>query len=132
MGGFYVTNIVNNEPHIFEKVILLNPVIDSMALFSNKPLMDELWEQAKNILSLKTPEAYEDEIKMVTSKLNPMGFVEKFKSNVTIIQSTSDEVLEPEPAKRFYALLNCEKSYHEVPNAKHDLLGDEKELINTV
>lgn len=132
MGGFYVTNIVNNEPHIFEKVILLNPVVDSMALFSNKPLMDELWELAKNILSLKIPEDYEEEIKMVTSKLNPMGFAEKLKSNVTIIQSTTDEVIEPELAKRFYTLLNCEKSYHEVPNAKHDLMGDEKELINTI
>ena len=53
MGGFYVSNIINEDPNIFEKVILLNPVVDSMALFSNKPLMDELWEHAKNILSLK-------------------------------------------------------------------------------
>jgi hypothetical protein len=44
------------SPNVFEKVILLNPVVDSMALFSNKPLIDELWIHAKDILSLKTPE----------------------------------------------------------------------------
>ena len=132
MGGLYVTNIINNEPHIFEKVMLLNPVVDAMELFSNKPLMNELWEHAKNILSLKTPEAYKEEISRVISNLNPIGFVEKLKSNITIIQSASDEVLEPELAKRFYTLLNCEKSYLVVPNTTHDLMGDEKELIGAV
>ena len=33
MGGFYVSNIIINDPNVFEKVILLNPVVDSMALF---------------------------------------------------------------------------------------------------
>ena len=132
MGGLYVSNIINKEPHIFKKVILLNPVVDSMALFSNKPLMDELWKHAKNILSLKTPEMYEEEISRIISELNPIGFAEKLKSNVIIIQSTSDEVLDPKLAKRFYSLLNGEKSYLEVPNTTHDLTGDEKELIGAV
>ena len=50
MGGLYVSNIINNDPYIFDKVILLNPVVDSVALFSNKSLMDELWMNAKKIL----------------------------------------------------------------------------------
>ena len=130
MGGLYVSNIINKDPHIFEKVILLNPVVDSMALFSNKPLMDELWKHAKNILSLKTLGAYEEEISRIISELNPMGFVEKLKSNIIIIQSTSDEVLEPKNAKKFYTLLIGEKSYFELPNKTHDLMGDEKELLD--
>jgi alpha-beta hydrolase superfamily lysophospholipase len=100
MGGFYVTNIINKEPHVFEKVMLLNPVVDAMALFSNKPLMNKLWEHAKNILSLKLPEDYEEEISKIISELNPIEFAEKLKSN--IIQSTSDEVLAPELTKRLF------------------------------
>ena len=132
MGGLYVSNIINNEPNIFEKVILLNPVVDSKALFSDKPLMDELWNHAKIILSLKLPGNYEEEISKIISELNPIGFVEKLKSNVIIIQSTCDEVLEPKLAKKFYSLLNTEKSYHEILNKKHDLMGDEKELIDAL
>ena len=132
MGGLYVSNIINKYPNFFEKVILLNPVVDSMAPFSDKPLMDELWKNAKNILSLRTPETYEEEISKIINELNPTGFVEKLKSNIIIIQSTSDEVLDPKLAKKFYTLLNTEKSYVEIPNKTHDLMGDEKELIDAL
>ena len=132
MGGFYVTNLINKEPDIFDQIILLNPVVDTMSLFSNKQLMDELWEHANNILSLKPTEDYKKEISEVIGKLNPLGFAEKLKSKITIIQSTKDEVLAPELAKRFYTLLSCEKSYREVVNATHDLMGDEKELIDVI
>ena len=132
MGGFYLTNIINKEPHIFEKVILLNPVVDTLALFSNKILMEELWRNAENILLLKTTEDYNEEIRLVTSKFNPIEFAEKLKSNITIIQSTKDEVLEPKLAKRFYTLLNGKKSYLEILNKTHDLLGDEEELIDAI
>ena len=132
MGGFYVSNIINENPNIFEKVILLNPVVDSMALFSNKPLIDELWIHAKDILSLKTPETYKDEITRVISDLNPIGFVKKLKNNIIIIQSTEDEVLEPKLAKNFYSLINSKKSYVEIPNKKHDLIGDEIELLDAL
>jgi esterase/lipase len=101
-------------------------------LFYNKPLIDELWQHAKNILSLKTPETYKDEITRVISDLNPIGFVKKLKNNIIIIQSTEDEVLEPKLAKKFYSLINSKKSYVEMPNKKHDLMGDEKELIDAL
>ena len=45
---------------------------------------------------------------------------------------TKDEVIEPEHAKRFYTLLNGKKSYLEILNKTHDLLGDEKELIDAI
>ncbi|RZP15114.1 MAG: alpha/beta fold hydrolase [Flavobacteriales bacterium] len=132
MGGFYVTNIINKEPGIFDHIILLNPVVDTISLFSNKQLMDQLWEHAKNILSLKPTEDYEEEISEVIGKLNPLGFVEKLTNKITIIQSTKDEVLASELVKKFYTLLSCEKSYREVVNATHDLMGDEKELIDAI
>ena len=132
MGGLYVSNIINKEPNVFDKVILLNPVVDSKALFSDKPLMGELWKHAKIILSLKSPETYEEEISKIISELNPIRFVEKLKSNIIVIQSTSDEVLDPKLAKKFYSLLNTEKRYHEILNKKHDLMGDEKQLIDAL
>ena len=61
-----------------------------------------------------------------------MGFVEKLNSNIIIIQSSCDEVLEPKLAKKFYSLINSKKSYVEMPNKKHDLMGDEKELIDAL
>ena len=129
MGGLYVCNIINKNPHIFDKVVLLNPVVDSMALFSNKLLMDELWIHANNILSLNVAETYKDEISYLINDLNPIRFAEKLKSNIIIIQSTNDEVLDPKLAKKFYTLLNSKKSYHEIPNKIHGLKGDEKELL---
>ncbi len=132
MGGFYVTNLINKEPDIFDQITLLNPVVDTMSLFSNKQLMDELWEHANNILSLKPTEDYKEEISEVIGKLNPLGFAENLKGKITIIQSTKDEVLVPELVKKFYTLLRCEKSYREVVNATHDLIGDEKELIDVI
>ncbi len=129
MGGLYVCNIINKNPHIFDKVVLLNPVVDSMALFSNKLLMDELWIHANNILSLNVAETYEDEISYLINDLNPTRFAEKLKSNIIIIQSANDEVLDPKLAKKFYTLLNSKKSYHEIPNKMHGLKGDEKELL---
>ena len=53
-----------------------------MALFSNKTLMDELWMHAKDILSLKTHQAYQEEIGRLIVDFNPMGFVEKLKAVV--------------------------------------------------
>ena len=132
MGGFYVTNLINKEPDIFDQITLLNPVVDTMSLFSNKQLMDQLWEYANNILSLKPTEEYKEEISMVIGKLNPLGFAENLKGKITIIQSTKDEVLASELVKKFYTLLSCEKSYREVVNATHDLMGDEKELIDAI
>ena len=132
MGGLYVSNIVNKVPHLFEKVILLNPVVDSKALFSNTLLMDELWIHAENILSLKTHESYREEISKINSCFNPMGFVEKLKTNIIIIQSTKDEVLDPKLAKKFYCLLKGKKRYIEIRNKKHDLMGDEKVLVDVM
>ena len=129
MGGLYVSNITKKFPNLFEKVILLNPVVDSMMLFSDMLLMDELWIHAKKILSLKTHKAYKEEIRRIISDFNPMGFVETLKNNIIIVQSTNDEILDPKLAKKFYFLLKGEKRYIEILNKTHDLMGDEKELL---
>ena len=40
MGGLYVSNIINKEPYLFNKVVLLNPVVDSKELFSDTGLLE--------------------------------------------------------------------------------------------
>lgn len=132
MGGFYVANLLNRRSSVFDKAILLNPVVDTQALFSNKPVMDELWGYAKN-LSLYKPDFYKREITEINKSYNPIIDIARcLKTPVSIVQSTADEVLDPAIAKRFFNALKCEKKYFKIPNATHDLMGDEKELIKAI
>lgn len=132
MGGFYALNVARHHPHLFGKIILLNPVVNTRELFSNHTLMNKLWKSAANILSLENPEYYEKEIQAVNAKRNPMDFAHELTTPISLVQSTDDEVLSPETAKQFYALLNCSKMYHDIPNGIHDAAGSEQELIQSI
>ncbi|VVB59193.1 Serine aminopeptidase, S33 [uncultured archaeon] len=142
MGAVYLTNVVRYEPDLFSDIILLNPVIDTASFFSDEPLMKELWTHAQDILSLRSPvqykpvslslEPYKPEIKDMNVGFNPVHFAEDLKTPIHIVQSTADEVLSPEFAKKFYALLTCKKKYSEIPNAMHDLTGNEEQLIQAI
>lgn len=132
MGGFYVANVMRNNPSLFDKVVLLNPVVDTKAFFSDKLLMEGLWSHAGGILSLEKLLFYNEEIELINESLSPMDFAFELRVPISIVQSTADEVLLPEIAKRFYCLLSCEKNYLEIPDAKHDLEGNEKELIQAI
>ncbi len=132
MGGLYASNVVRGHTSLFEKAILLNPVIETQSLFSNDVLMKELWGYAEDILSLENPKYYEREIRFVNERCNPMDFAKELETPISIVQSTADEVISPETVKKFYFLLNCKKGYFEVPNAKHDLVGNEEQLIQAI
>lgn len=132
MGGFYVASLLNDRLNLFDKAILLNPVVDTQSFFSDKPLMDELREYANNVLLLHNPGFYEKEVVEINKNYNPINIAHRLKTPISIVQSTADEVLDPEIAKNFFAALNCEKKYFEVPNAKHDLIGNEKQLIQAI
>lgn len=132
MGGFYVASLLNDGLNLFDEAILLNPVVDTQALFSNKPLMSELWGHANNTLSLYKPGFYEEEIAEINKNHNPIDIAHRLRIPISIVQSTADEVLDPEIAKNFFAALNCEKKYFEVPNAKHDLTGNEQQLLKAI
>ena len=110
----------------------MNPVVDTEAFFSNESLMEELWSYAGGILSLEKPLFYNEEIKLINESSNPMDFASELKIPISIVQSTADEVLLPEIAKGFCGLLNCEKSYFEIPDANHDLEGNEEQLIQAI
>ena len=132
MGSFYTLYATRGKPTLFNKVILLNPVVDTKALFSNELLMEELWESARNILSLEVPLFYKMEIELINRDLNPMDFASKLKIPISIVQSTDDEVLSPEIAEEFYHKLNCEKKFFKIPGGKHDLKGNEKQLLKAI
>jgi len=135
MGGFYVANLLNLYPSIFDGVILLNPVVDTEAFFSDKALMDDLWKYARDILSLRSQAFYEKEIIRINQRNNPMKFAHRIKTPIIIVQSGDDEVLDPEIVKKFFVALelNCvEKRLFWIPNAKHDLMGDEEQLLRAI
>lgn len=132
MGGFYIANVIESRSGLFDKAILLNPLVNTEGLFSNEILMDGLWIHAKNILSLHEPKYYQREIKTINRTFNPMDIARNIITPVTIVQSASDEILDPRDAKRFYTLLKCKKEYIEIPGAKHDLVGNEEELIKAI
>lgn len=132
MGGFYALTVAREHPDLFQKIILLNAVVDTHALFANHTLMNKLWKSAANIISLENPEFYEKEIQVVNEQRNPMNFAPELTTPVSLVQSTTDEILSPETAKQFYALLNCPKEYHDIPNGIHDAMGDERQLIQSI
>lgn len=131
MGGFYVASLLNDGLNIFDEAVLLNPVVDTKALFSDKPLMDELWGYT-NVLSLHEPGFYEKEIKKINKNHNPIDIAHQLKTPISIVQSTTDEVLDPEIAKKFFVALDCKKRYFEIPNGMHDLMGDEQQLLRAI
>lgn len=132
MGGFYVLNVARRHPHLFEKIILLNSVVDARALFANHTLMNTLWKSAANIISLENPEFYEKEIELVNEQCNPMNFAQELTTPIALVQSTNDKILSPETAKQFYTLLNCPKAYQDIPHGIHDAMGDEQQLIQSI
>ena len=132
MGGFYAANAMKNQPSLFNEVILLNPVVDTKTFSPNELLMEELWLYAGGILSLEKPLFYDEEIKLINESLNPMDFASELKIPISVVQSTDDEVLLPETAEDFYYLLNCKKRLFQIPNAKHDLEGNEEQLIQAI
>lgn len=132
MGGFYVLYAIRGRPTLFSDMILLNPVVDTEALFSNKLLMEELWESARDILSLEDPSFYDLEITLINEKLNPMNFASELKIPISVVQSTADEVLSPEIVERFYRQLNCQKKLFKIPGGKHDLGGNEEQLLKAI
>ena len=129
MGGLYVANLLDQRPNILDKAIFLNPVVDARTFLADKPLLNELWGYANDVLSLHGHEFYQKEITNINKNYNPIDFAREFKIPINVVQSTADEVLDPEISKKFFNLLCCEKKFYDIPGAKHDLMGNEKQLL---
>lgn len=129
-GGLYLTNIIRKQPQLFDKIVLLNPLLD--ASFTNTPLMDELWNEAARIIRLRSMKTYKDEMKKMNENYNPISFAKEITIPITIIQSTDDEVLPTDIVKNFYKQLRKPGKLLWIEGAKHDLYGDEPKLIKTL
>src|SRR3989338_1738871 len=126
-GGLYVLNIVRDNPHFFDGVYLLNPVLDTYFL-SDSPLMAELWDYAKNMLSLEEKNFYQRETATINKNHNPMDFAGDLETSVTLFQSTEDEVLPLADVHQFMAKLKGDKKLILIPQRQHDLEGNEREI----
>ncbi len=127
-GGLCILNIIHELNDIFDKVFLLNSVIDAKFLIEN-PLIPKLWESAKDVLNLRDDEYYRKEVKLLVKEYNPLDFVKELNTEITIFQATEDEDIPIATTKLFYNNLKGKKKYISIFNRDHDIFGDEKELF---
>lgn len=130
-GGLYSLNVARKHPTLFQGVLLANPLVDTEFL-ANSPLMGELWQIAKDMLALQSTDFYQKEIKTVHAKHNPMDFAAQITTPIWFLQSLEDEVLPAKTAQNFFSKLRCRKQWVSIPDGKHDLLGNEEELLKII
>ena len=124
-GGFCTLNLIRTHREFFNKIILLNPVIDAN-FFKIHPIMPTLWNIAKNILNLREKNYYEKEIDELINRYNPIEFKKELPKRIYIIQSTNDMLCPFNQAKKFAK--EIEAIFIPLRGKSHDLEGDE--LIN--
>jgi pimeloyl-ACP methyl ester carboxylesterase len=128
LGGLYLLNVVRKKPKLFDKIILANPVLEPAFLFES-PLMLGLWKIAKRILALEKEQFYQSEIYSLLSQNNPFGFVNELAVPMEMVLSEKDEVISLTQAKELYSMYKKQAGLTKIQNAKHELNGDEKELV---
>ena len=121
-GGFCTLNVIKRYPLLYDKVILLNPVLDG-EFFKNHPIMPILWNEAKKILSLREEEFYKREIEEIIKNYNPLRFKNQISTKLFLIQSTEDALCPISLAKEFANYTNT--TLIPLPQKPHDLEGDE-------
>ncbi len=121
-GGFCTLNIIKNHPSLYDRVILLNPVLNAQ-FFRDHPIMPVLWDEAKKILSLQDEKIYRKEIEDMIQNYNPLSFKEKLSDPYFLLQSTKDTLCPISLAERF--VRDTRGILLPIPNAGHDLEGRE-------
>lgn len=129
-GGFYTCCLVRKQPDLFDKIVLLNPLLD--ASFTRTPIMEELWEDARLSIRLNDMDFYRNEIDKMNNESNPVTFVKELTPKISIVQSKDDELLPTETVQTFYDNLQNPGELIWIPNAGHGLRGDEPELIKAL
>src|SRR3989344_2471427 len=131
-GGLYVSIAVRHNPDLFDRVVLLNPLVDASVLSSDNPIMGRLWDEAGTVLTLQKPDVYAHEIETLQAKHNPIEFAGEITTPIELVVSTNDGVLPAAVAQKFYEKLKGEKSFVWIEGAKHGVSGDEKETVETL
>lgn len=130
-GGLYVLNVARQYPILFQGILLANPLVDAEFLVSSS-LMKELWLYAKDMLTLRSSDFYQKETKKMHEKHNPMDFAAEITTPIWFLQALKDEVLPAKTAQNFFSKLKCQKQWSSIPNGKHDLFGNERELLQII
>ncbi|MFH1236704.1 MAG: alpha/beta fold hydrolase [Parcubacteria group bacterium] len=128
-GGLYVSIAAHNNPDLFDRIVLLNPLVDASFLSSDNPLMGKLWKEAAAMLTLQEREEYEHEVEIIKTKHNPIDFASEMRTPMVIVQGTDDEVLPVEVVEEFFGRLKGIKEFTWIVGGKHGVEGDEKEIV---
>lgn len=129
-GGFYACCLIREQPNLFDKIILLNPLLD--VSFTRTPTMEELWKDARQSIRLNDMDFYGAEIDKMNNEFNPITFVKELTPKINIVQSANDDLLPTETVQSFYNNLQNPGDLAWIPDAGHGLRGDEPELINAL
>jgi len=116
LGGLFVHEVARSYPELFDRVVLLAPVVD--ATFLRSELMKKLWKIASSMLTLKA--SYDDEIERMIVEFNPSDHP---LEDVTVVHGDLDDALPIEKSLAF------NPSCIVVPGATHDFNGDEPEVM---
>ncbi|MFA5134631.1 MAG: alpha/beta fold hydrolase [Patescibacteria group bacterium] len=130
MGGFFTCCLARDYPDLFNKIVLLNPLLD--VSFTKTEIMQRLWIEAHEALQLYDQNLYRDETERMFHEANPIDFVPELKPKIHMVISTNDEVLPPATAQRFYDRLPNKGKFTWIQGAEHSVSGDEPEIINAL
>lgn len=128
VGALYLANVAYKKPQLFDKIILANPILTPKFLLEN-PLMPDLWKIAKRILKLEKAKHYESEIYSMLSQNDPLMFAGKIITPTEFVLSEKDEIASNANARVLYAKLKTQAGLSLISRAKHELVGDERELV---
>ncbi|MDD5040399.1 MAG: alpha/beta hydrolase [Patescibacteria group bacterium] len=129
-GGFYLCALVRTQPTLFDKIVLLNPLLDLS--FLETPIMAELWDEARQTLRLRDKIFYENEMRQIADECNPVNFVSELQPKISIVQSDGDTVLPPKTAEFFFNSLPNPGIFKWIKDGQHSVSGNEPELIETI
>lgn len=132
-GGFCVLNILKFSPNSFDEVILLNPLLDTSFLKTEE--MRRLIEDARYVIRIRGYDDHARDIEEISRFNNPKNFVSELELAipVSLVLSQKDEVLPLSEAMDFYARLKVRnRRLTWIPEAGHELRGDEPELLEAV
>ncbi|MDD9954321.1 MAG: alpha/beta fold hydrolase [Candidatus Woesearchaeota archaeon] len=123
MGALFLLNIAREYPHLFSKLILINPVVD--ATYLQTDMMRALFNATS--MQLHDGTFYGHEIEHMVAERNPMTFREQLTVPTQIFQAQQDEFLDPSVTKQFYEQLLGKKQYTEL-DGTHNAWGSEEQI----
>lgn len=130
-GGMYLVNSLGKTSQFFDKLVLLCPAVNP-DFFLNSHLMDEIWPDAGKILRLRNKAFYHKELKRCVRSYNPMRKTSSITTPLTLVFAEREQILSNQDMRKFFQLIKGKKQLLHIPNASHELRGNEKEIVKAI